>query len=574
MSTRLFLFDLPVDGGTIDPDIGYLMTASGDSSMAKAAAQGALRFGLWKPWIRLLLLVLFENHTLVSAQDQRGPEAKVNNRQFPILTMTGHAGEVYTVAFSPDGKFLVSASNREVKCWESSTGRQIFTQPTRGTNVFGLAYSPDGKRLAVGVSHQVRIVDAASGKETQTLNSQPHFLFRMAFSPDGTRLAAARGSMNDTGDVLLWDVPTGKEVFCLRGNPNCVLNLAFSRDGHFLACVSGGTRTSKPGDVTVWDVRAGRQVLAISGHADNAYGVTFTPDGRYIASSSGVRGSNTPGELKLWEVLTGKETLSLPGHAGPIFCVVFSPGGPYLASAGADQVIRVWDVSTGGLILTLSGHTGPVYSLAFSPDGQQIASAGGDSKVMLWDLAGIKKESEMRPIKGSSAQIEALWVDLSSQDAAKAYVALWTLSTTPEHTLAFLKTHLHATKPLDVRQQKRLARLLLDLDDNSFAVREKATEELKLLGEAALPALQRAVTGTPPPEVRRRIEQLLEQEAKEVPSCERLQNLRAVEVLEKIGTPEACRLLEELASGIPGGRLTQEVNSALGRLAKHRSAKP
>jgi WD40 repeat protein len=488
--------------------------------------------------------------------------------------MTGHVGEVYTVAFSPDGKFLASASNSEFKCWESSTGRQIFTQPTRGTNVFGLAYSPDGKRLAVGISHQVRIVNAANGKETQTLTSQPHFLFRMAFSPDGTRLAAARGSMNDTGDVLLWDVPTWKEVFCLRGNPNSVLNLAFSRDGRFLACVSGGTRNSKPGDVTVWDVRTGRQVLAIPGHADNAYGVTFSPDGRYIASSSGVRGSNSPGELKLWEILTGKEILSLPGNAGPIFCVVFSPDSVYLASAGADKVIRVWDVSTGRLILTLPGHTGPVYSLAFSPDGQQIASAGGDSKVMLWDLAGIKKESKIRPIKVSPAQIEALWVDLSGQDAAKAYVALWTLCTTPEHTLSFLKTHLQAIKPLDVRKQKRVAQLLLDLDDNSFAVREKASEELKLLGEAALPALQRAVTGSPPLEVRRRIEQLLEQEAKDVPSCERLQNLRAVEVLERIGSPEACRLLEELASGMPGARLTQEANSALGRLAKPGSAKP
>jgi WD40 repeat protein len=540
--------------------------------MAKAAMQSTVRLGLWIPWLSLLFLALVEDHTLAWARDQRGPEARVNHKQLPMLTMTGHAGEVYSVAFSPDGKFLASASNSEVKCWESSTGRQIFTQPTGGTNVYGLAYSPDGKQLAVGISHQVRIVNAANGKETQTLTSQPHFLFRMAFSPDGTRLAAARGSVNDSGDVLLWDVPTGKEVFCLRGNPNSVLNLAFTKDGRFLACVSGGTMKSKPGDVRVWDVRTGRQVLAIPGHADNAYGVTFSPDGRYIASCSGVRGSNTPGELKLWEILTGKEILSLPGHAGPIFCVVFSPDGLYLASAGGDKVIQVWDVSTGRLILTLPGHSGPVYSLAFSPNGQQIASAGGDSKVMLWDLAGIKKESKIRPIKGSPAQIEALWVDLSCQDAAKAYVALWTLSTTPEYTLAFLKTHLQAIKPLDVQQQKRVARLLLDLDDNSFPIREKATEELKLLGEAALPALQRAVTGTPPLEVRRRIEQLLEQDG--VPSCERLQNLRAVEVLEKIGSPEACRLLEELASGMPGARLTQEVNSALGRLAKPRSAKP
>src|SRR5262249_18530928 len=125
---------------------------------------------------------------------------------------------------------------------------------------------------------------------------------------------------------------------------------------------------------------------------------------------------------------------------------------------------------------------------------------------------------------------------------------------------ALLRAHLFPVPPADGR---RLARLVTDLDSDSFETRERATRELALLGDLAEPALRQALENRPSPELRRRAQRLL---AKlEGP---KLRQVRAVEVLELVGTPEAQKLLQELAGGAPSARLTQEAKASLGRLDK------
>src|SRR5262249_41530798 len=111
-----------------------------------------------------------------------------------------------------------------------------------------------------------------------------------------------------------------------------------------------------------------------------------------------------------------------------------------------------------------------------------------------------------------------------------------------------------------------MARLLADLDSNRFAVREKATAALARLGELAEPDLRRTLRSRPQPETRRRLERLLQSLAEAIPTGERLQALRAVEVLEQIGTADARQVLQTLASGTPAAQLTQEAKASLERL--------
>src|SRR5262249_26988208 len=137
----------------------------------------------------------------------------------------------------------------------------------------------------------------------------------------------------------------------------------------------------------------------------------------------------------------------------------------------------------------------------------------------------------------------------------------------PYEPIAFFRQHL---KPVAAVDAKRLARLVADLDAEEFAVREKATEELEALGEAAMEACRKALQGNLSAESRRRLERVLSKQIREVgrPSPERLRLLRALEILERARTAVARQLLETLAQGAPGARLTREAQGALDRLTR------
>jgi hypothetical protein len=161
--------------------------------------------------------------------------------------------------------------------------------------------------------------------------------------------------------------------------------------------------------------------------------------------------------------------------------------------------------------------------------------------------------------------LEPLWRDLAGDDALRAYQTVLELAGTPRLSVPFLREHLHPAPPVDAQ---RIARLLADLDSNRFAVREQAAGELEALGDLAAPALRRLLAGKPPLEQRRRGEAVLVKIDGPVRKPETLRAVRAVEVLEWVGTPEARRVLESVAAGAPEARLTQEAQASLERLAK------
>jgi hypothetical protein len=123
--------------------------------------------------------------------------------------------------------------------------------------------------------------------------------------------------------------------------------------------------------------------------------------------------------------------------------------------------------------------------------------------------------------------------------------------------------------PVPVADEKRLAQLLADLDSDQFKVRDRATLELETLGEGALPALRKALQGEAALERRRRLERLIGKQDRErwSPGPERLRTMRALEVLERAGTPEARRILRVLAAGVSNSSLTQDARGALTRLS-------
>jgi hypothetical protein len=163
----------------------------------------------------------------------------------------------------------------------------------------------------------------------------------------------------------------------------------------------------------------------------------------------------------------------------------------------------------------------------------------------------------------SAALLEKLWADLAGRDAAVARAALWRLAAAPGQAVPWLQARL---RPAEAPDPRRLERLLADLDSDRFAEREKAAGEIAGLGDLAEPALRKALEGPLSAEARRRARQLREALAGPVRAPEELRAVRAVQVLEEVGTTQARRLLQALGEGAAGARLTREAKAALDRL--------
>ena len=199
--------------------------------------------------------------------------------------------------------------------------------------------------------------------------------------------------------------------------------------------------------------------------------------------------------------------------------------------------------------------SGPATGQARRPEpAQEIERATGQ------EIDAQKKKGIDDPI---TKELERLWIALGSDDAGKAYEAIAALTAVPERAVPFLQERLRLPAPAD---PQRLGRWIADLDSDDFSVREKATEGLEKLAEAAEPALRQALAKNPSKEASRRLEQLLEKLS--TPSGRIVQQLRAIQVLEYAGTPEAKKVLATLARGTEEARLTREARASLQRLLK------
>jgi hypothetical protein len=169
--------------------------------------------------------------------------------------------------------------------------------------------------------------------------------------------------------------------------------------------------------------------------------------------------------------------------------------------------------------------------------------------------------------KADVLDLDAAWRDLASGDAGVAFQARRGLSSSPKDGVAFLRPRV---LPIALPNEKRLTKLIAELDNVQFELRETAQRELEKLGETAVHACQTALTSKPSTEFHRRLEGLIAKQAREIwnPGPERLRALRAVEVLEMAGTLESSAMLRSLAEGASGAHLTEEAKSSQSRLAK------
>jgi RNA polymerase sigma factor (sigma-70 family) len=498
---------------------------------------------------------------------------------------TGHRTPVATLALSANGKSLCTYSPGDpLRCWDWTTGKETARHvvPADATQA---VFAADG-RFAVAAGHEFTLCDA-DGKQARKIALGDLLPESLALSPDGTFLAT-RNFMSP--EVHLWDTATLKQKYTLAKSDappvggmmtetTGVLptDLVFSPDGRNLAA-AGPSR-----QLCVWDVTRGALVWELppqTGLAIERF--AFSHNCRVLAT---IDADHT---VSLYEVASGakrarlgepdaklRKTYLTDGTWSPAcapqmrrdapVCLAFSPDGRYLAVAQNTPEIHLWDIAAGREVTQLKGHQGGVVSLLFAADGKHLFSGGTDTTVLTWDLTGVPRSGATRAAELSPQVLDGLWTDLAGKDAALAFAAVRKLNASPDQAITLLKDHV---RPATSADPKRLAQLLGDLENERFEQRRQAQTELEGLGELAESALRKALAGDPSLDLRQRLERLLDRLSSQMPGTEQLRELRALEALELVDSPEARQLIQTLAGGAPEARLTREAKSAMRRLAR------
>jgi eukaryotic-like serine/threonine-protein kinase len=287
-----------------------------------------------------------------------------------LYTFRGHSDQVWSAAWSPDGKRIASASSdKTAQVWDAANGNHLNVYSGHSDSVYTVAWSPDGMRIASGSYDQtVQVWDATYGDHFYTYTGHSSWIWSVAWSPDGKYIASAGGDTK----VQLWDATNGQRFNTYTGHSAPVYAVAWSPNGKHIASASSD------GMVQVWDAASGDQIYTYEPYSSPMWSAAWSPDSQRVASAS------SEGTVQLWDAVNGGHLYIYYGHSDFVRAVAWSPNGKRIASAGDDRTVQLWDAVYGANPYTYSGHSNSVRSVAWSPDSKRIASGSWDRTVQVW----------------------------------------------------------------------------------------------------------------------------------------------------------------------------------------------
>jgi len=526
------------------------------------------------------------------------------------------------LAFSLDGKTLAASGLSAIRLWDVGTGQPLHPDGPPG-EVAEIAVSPDGKVIAsIGAADAMRLWDAATGKPLHAFGRLRHdwWVQGCEFSPDG-RWAIGQDKDNA---LHFWEVGTGKDarkfLFDRAGGDTDMVDLRslrISPDGKRLTALGYDPGNYQSAKLWAWDVETGKSIgtrdikggfnyalspdgstvalwdinqlsiedaLTDKTHAfvkaDLGTRIAYSPDGKYLAAPNLKPKTKSDMEadvpwvkrvdgIRFIRVEDGKVSFQIKTPSFEHFA--FSRDGKMVATVHNDA-LRLWEIATGKELHQVRRPESYqcvqdtlIACLTFMPNGKALVTGMGDGTVLVWDLAPAGRSAKAEPKDLDDKALGALWSDLAGENS-RPYEAMWILGESPRQALPFFKEHVKSLQGVD---PNLVQRLLAELDDSDFETREKAAKELAKMRYEIAPALRKALEGQIPMETRKRVQEIVDLlPAQSIATGETVRTVRAIQVLERIGTKEACEILHKIAGGAALARETQEAKEALERLGR------
>ena len=285
--------------------------------------------------------------------------------------LRGHSSAVSSVAFSPDGKKIVTGSeDHSARIWNADGSGAPVVLQGHTSSVGSVAFSPDGKKIVTGSEdHSARIWNADGSGAPVVLQGHASYVHSVAFSPDGKKIVT--GSWDKTARV--WNADGSGTPVVLQGHADPVHSVAFSPDGKKI--VTG----SRDKTARIWNADGSGTPAVLQGHTSSVASVAFSPDGKKIVTGSWDR------TARIWNADGSGTPVMLQGHAGSVSSVTFSPDGKRIVTSSWDKTARIWNADGSETPAVLQGHTSGVVSVAFSPDGKKIVSGSDDHTARIWN---------------------------------------------------------------------------------------------------------------------------------------------------------------------------------------------
>jgi Tol biopolymer transport system component len=346
----------------VDPELGLLLAIEAAETGYTEQAEDTLRQAVASPW---------------------------------RATLRGHTDFFNSAAYSPDGRWIVTASDDgTARVWDAESRRQKMELKHIDRVIHSAAYSPDGQWIVTASWDATVVWDAGSGQQKMMWRGHSASINSAAYSPDGRWIVTA--SHDNTARV--WEAESGQQMLVLRGHTSGINSAAYGPDGRRI--VTAGW----DGTARVWDAGSGQQVMVLKGHTASVSSAVYSPDGQWIVTAGGYPDSTA----RVWDAESGQQRMVLRGHKFSVNSAAYSPDGRWIVTASHDNTARVWDAQSGQQKMVLQGHMDWVSSAAYSPDGQWIVTAGWDGTAQVWwwgaDVEDLLAEARSRVTRELTCQ--------------------------------------------------------------------------------------------------------------------------------------------------------------------------